>query len=114
MSDSSQPFAFPQRTPVFTAAVVIAATLLFSWLVHTYYHPAAPVDPRGNVNPADFAEDVRWKLTPEGRAKRLAEVRTREASESTSYGWVDQKAGIVRLPVDRAIELTARDLAAKK
>jgi hypothetical protein len=30
-----------------------------------------------------------------------------------SYGWVDQSAGLVRLPIDRAVELTIRDLNSK-
>ena len=29
-------------------------------------------------------------------------------------GWVDQKAGVVQLPIERAMELTARDLASKQ
>lgn len=113
MSDQMPSAAFPQRTPVFTAVVVIVAALAFSWVVHRYYHPSVPVAPRGNANPADFAADVRWKMTPEGRAQRLTELRAREQAESTTYGWVDQKAGIVRLPLDRAVELTVRDLSRK-
>jgi hypothetical protein len=35
----------------------------------------------------------------------LAEMRAREETELRSYGWVDQKAGVVRLPIDRAMEL---------
>ena len=31
--------------------------------------------------------------------------RTREADELTTYGWVDQNAGTVRIPIDRAKEL---------
>jgi len=113
MSDHPQSYAFPQRTPVFTAAVVIVAALVFGCIVHRYYHAAPAVEPRGNVNPADFAADVRWKLTPEGRAQRLAELRAREQSESTTYGWIDQPAGVVRIPIDRAVELTVRDLSRK-
>ncbi len=113
MSDQPQSYAFPQRTPAFTAVVVIAAALLFAWVVHRYYHPPAAVDPRGNANPKDFAADVRWKMTPEGRAQRLTELRAREQAEATTYGWVDQKAGVVRLPIERAEELTLRDLSRK-
>jgi hypothetical protein len=113
MSDQPQSYAFPQRTPAFTAVVVIVAALAFAWVVHRYYHPAPAVNPRGDANPADFAEDVRWRMTPEGRAQRLAELRAREQAEATTYGWVDQKAGIVRLPIDRAVELTVRDLSRK-
>ena len=112
MSDPSSS-AFPQRTPVFTAVVVIAAALLVACLVNRYYHPAPAMAPRGNSNPADFAEDVRWKLTPEGRAQRLTDLRARERTEATTYGWIDQKAGIVRLPLDRAVELTVREFSAQ-
>ncbi len=31
----------------------------------------------------------------------------RETQWLSSYGWVDKDAGIVRIPIDRAIELTA-------
>ncbi len=39
----------------------------------------------------------------------LLRLRDREELHLTTYQWVDQKAGIVRIPIDRAIELTLRD-----
>ena len=113
MSDQPQSYAFPQRAPVFTAAVVIVGVLLFAVFVGKFYRGAAPVNPRGNVNPADFAEDQRWKLTPEGRAAALAKLRQDATAAAHSYGWADQKAGITRLPIDRAIELTVSEHAKK-
>jgi len=38
----------------------------------------------------------------------LAAMRTREEAELHSYGWVDRQAGVVRLPIDRAMELMAQ------
>lgn len=35
----------------------------------------------------------------------LAELRKHEHAMLTTYGWVDQGAGVVRLPIDRAKEL---------
>ena len=35
----------------------------------------------------------------------LAAMRAREETELHSYGWVDRQAGVVRLPIDRAMEL---------
>jgi hypothetical protein len=35
----------------------------------------------------------------------LEAFRAREDAEINSYGWVDKKAGIVRIPIDRAMEL---------
>ncbi len=38
----------------------------------------------------------------------LVAFRTKEETELGSYGWVDRKAGVVRLPIDRAIDLLAQ------
>jgi hypothetical protein len=113
MSDNPQAYAFPQRTPVFTAVVVILAAVLCGWLINRYYRPAAPFNNRGTANPADFDEAQRWKFTAEGRAKALEELRQKERTQATTYGWVDQPKGIVRLPLDQAMQLTVRDHAKK-
>ena len=112
MSDQPQSYAFPQRAPVFTAFVVIVGILLFAVFVGKFYRGSAPVNPRGNTNPADVAEDQRWKLSAEGRAAVLAKLR-QDAVDANSYGWVDQKAGVVRLPIDQAIQLTVVEYAKK-
>ena len=51
--------------------------------------------------------------TPEPRLqvhapKELQEMRRAEDALLKNYGWIDQKTGIVRIPVDRAIELLAK------
>ena len=102
MSESPAQFSFPHRTPVFTALIVIVCFAAFVWLAKKIYTPHATT--------IEAVEGVR---TPEERKKLLAEHRQKELAESTSYGWVDQKAGIVRLPIDKAIELTVRDHAKK-
>jgi len=40
------------------------------------------------------------------RTKNLTELRAAEEQAMENYGWVDQPKGIVRLTVDRAVELT--------
>jgi hypothetical protein len=102
MSDSTN-FSFPHRTPVFTALIVIICFAAFAWLARKVYSPHAyTVQPVAGV------------LTPADRRKLLDEHRQREATEATkSPSWIDQKAGVVQLPIERAIELTARDLAKK-
>lgn len=47
--------------------------------------------------------------TPEQRKAILAELHGKEKTAATSYGWVDKEKGVVRLPVDRAIELTIQE-----
>ena len=101
MSDSSN-FSFPHRTPVFTTVVVLVCMALFGWLARKVYAPHARA--------VDRIEGVR---TPADRKLLLEEHRRKENAEATTYGWIDQKAGIVRLPIDRAIELTVQEHAKK-
>lgn len=100
MSTSSN-FSFPHRTPVFTALVVIACFASFAWLAKKIYRPEART-----------VQVVEGVLTPADRKKRLADLRQKE-SEAAHYAWVDQPKGVVRLPIERAIELTVRDHAKK-
>jgi hypothetical protein len=102
MSDSSSNFSFPHRTPVFTTVIVLVCFALFGWLALKIYTP--------NAYTVDKIPGVR---TPDDRRDILAKNRQKEHDDSTTYGWVDQKAGVIRLPIDRAIELTARERAKK-
>lgn len=102
MSESPSNFSFPHRTPVFTAVIVLLCFAVFGWLVLKIYVPQAYT--------VDKVEGVK---TPAERKALLAEHRAKELAESASYGWVDQKAGVVRLPIDRAIELTVQEQAKK-
>ena len=102
MSDSSSNFSFPHRTPVFTAVIVLISFARFVWLANRIYRPHAFT--------VDKIEGVK---TPAERKALLTEHRSKEQTDSTTYGWIDQKAGIVRLPIDRAMELTVRDHAKK-
>lgn len=52
--------------------------------------------------------------TDEQRQKNLAELRAKEAQTASSYAWVDQQAGVVQLPLERARELTLQQYAKKK
>lgn len=101
MSESSN-FTFPHRTPVFTTVLVLVLFALFGWLARRYYSPGA-----GHV---DAVEGVK---TAAERKALLTEHVDKEHAAATSYAWVDQQAGTVRLPIDRAIELTVRDHARK-
>ena len=50
----------------------------------------------------------------EARKKKLNDARTAAAQELNSYAWVDKGKGVARIPIDRAMQLTLRDLASKK
>lgn len=45
------------------------------------------------------------------RKQKLAELQTAAESALTSYGWIDEKDGIVRIPIDRAMILLAQEAA---
>lgn len=63
------------------------------------------------ANPLAAVEGPRVPPQPRLQAhplKDLDELRKAEHDILTSYGWVDQSAGTVRIPVARAIELLAQ------
>jgi len=51
-----------------------------------------PPEPRLQVHPAD----------------ELKALRQHEDELLNNYGWVDQKAGVVRIPIDKAMDLMAQ------
>src|SRR5437762_9300708 len=50
----------------------------------------------------------------EAREKKLNDARNSATQELNSYAWVDKGKGIARIPIDRAMQLTLRDLASKR
>jgi hypothetical protein len=102
MSDTSANFKFPHQTPVFTTVLVLGCFAVFCWLAMTVYAPRAAT--------VDKVEGVR---TPADRKTLLLEQRKKEQAGSAGYAWIDRKAGVVRLPIDRAIELTVKEPAKK-
>jgi hypothetical protein len=106
MSDAQE--AAPR--PVSTIAVVaILAVLSLFWLVahrSGLGHRSAAAQ---NLDPDNLSKDLAWKATPESRRQYLDKLRMSQAAQASSYGWVDQKAGIVQLPIDRAMELVAQE-----
>jgi hypothetical protein len=77
------------------AAGVIGSFLIVGLLVWAMYRFTQPL-PIGQARSAE-------------RKKGLAEMRMVEAESLNHYGWVDQAKGIVRLPIDRALELTLQE-----
>jgi hypothetical protein len=49
----------------------------------------------------------------EARGKKLKDARDAATRDLNSYAWVDKGKGVARIPIDRAMELTLRDLASK-
>ncbi|MGH7790083.1 MAG: hypothetical protein ACRERC_24660 [Candidatus Binatia bacterium] len=67
-------------------------------------------------NPLAAAEGPRLPPVPRLQVhpiKDLRELRASEAEVLEHYGWVDKQAGVVRIPIDRAIQLLAQRQGAK-
>jgi len=74
---------------------VLGALLIVGGLVWAMKHFTTPPD----ITAARAAE----------RAQSLADLRAAEKQAMETYGWVDQPKGVVRLTVERAMELTVAD-----
>ena len=92
---------FQSPAPFSTWVGVVLLFALFGVIVVAVIGPA----PRG-----DSYEQMR----ADARAKKLKDARDEDTKALTSYAWVDKNKGTVRLPIDRAMELTVADLANKK
>jgi hypothetical protein len=112
MSDSAAPD--PRPVSLVTILAIFGCFALFLILIRFAYtsHPPAYI-PETEV--ADkLGDDLKWQATPESRRDYLMDLRAKQDKQATSYGWVDQKNGIVQLPIDRAMELVVRDSGAKQ
>jgi len=91
------------------ALVAVVAVCMF--LLFGLFHFLLNVT--GGPRPAVSDYNRNGQLPPQPRLeeKPVMELRAfREAEDQvlSSYGWVDQKAGIVHIPIDRAIDLLAQ------
>jgi hypothetical protein len=100
MSDASHA---PESKGSFSATLLaaIGGFAIFALILVVAYLP-------NTVAPA--GDGVR---TPEQRKAALAELHGKEKTAATTYGWVDKEKGVVRLPLERAIELTIQEHSKK-
>ncbi len=89
----------------FGIATLIVVGLAASWIVMKYFvtvqklgPPASPFDQTRTIPPAP-----RLSVNPEIDLKKL---QSEEKDRLASYGWMDRSAGIVHIPIERAMELT--------
>jgi hypothetical protein len=94
-----------------TIAIVVVTVAVFLLMRSLFGYLAAREAMRGpQRNP--LAETHARELPPEPRLQPapiedLRELRANEDSILNTYGWVDRNAGVVRVPVERAMELLA-------
>jgi len=85
---------FRSSLALYAAAVIGAFAIVIAlvWAMYRYTHP----------------EPITQNRVAE-RKKALVEIRNTEAESLNTYGWVDQGKGIVRLPINRAMELMLQE-----
>lgn len=63
-------------------------------------HQVSPLGPATEIPPQPRIQEHPWE--------ELQQLRAREQNTLTTYGWQNQKDGIVRIPIDRAIDIMAQ------
>ena len=110
MSDSAISSSRP--VSLFTIVLVFAVSAAFLLVIRWFYHPATTP---AFVAPAEnLSKDFEWRASRDSRRQVLGELRATEAKKVSGYAWIDQQAGVVQLPVERAMELTVQSYRAKK
>jgi hypothetical protein len=96
---------------IFTIALIgagMAIVLVFGLVMN---HFAAIEHRLHSIYPSRFAIDVDSLPKPrlqENPAGDLVRMRAEEQRRIDSYGWVDRKAGIAHIPVERAMDILAK------
>jgi hypothetical protein len=85
---------------------VFAMWAMFDFLAHRE-------DDKNADNPSALMMNQQQKLPPEPRLQatpkiELKDLRADEEAILNGYGWVDPTKGIVRIPIDLAIDITAQ------
>ncbi len=62
---------------------------------------SSPLAPAVQIPPEPRLEEHPWMS--------LLELRAREDHTLTTYGWQDQKSGVVRIPIERAMDIVAQN-----
>jgi hypothetical protein len=106
--------AFLIGLAVFVIIVHFAVTGLMRFAdeyTHAHQKPKSPLvaltpDTRA-VTPAEIAKVPQPRLETD-EATEIFGFREEEEERLNTYGWVDQKAGIVHIPIERAMQLIAQ------
>jgi hypothetical protein len=86
-------------------------TVFIIWALFDFFY--AREDAKNAKNPAALMIKDQNKLPPEPRLQaepkvELKDLRADEEAILNSYGWVNPEKGIVRIPIDQAIDIVAQ------
>ena len=112
MTRTDPPASAPRPVSLGAVLVILAGFAIFILLTHWLRPPDRTLPPYGAAD--TVPKEQAWQTTAEGRRAYLLDLQAKQQKQAASYGWVDRKAGIVHLPIDRAMELVAQEYGAKK
>lgn len=89
-------------------AFTVVTVLLIWWLFDYFAAREARLDRPRSMLAGSHGESLppepRLQVSP---AQDMRELRAKEDTLLNTYGWVDQQAGVVRIPIERALQLLA-------
>jgi hypothetical protein len=124
MTPETETPAPSRRNLALTAAVVAACFLIFLGVLTVAYIPHwrsnsmqtlySEQEITQMIRDKKIEESDAWRYSLAGRTGRLAELRGKEQTAATTYAWIDQANGVVRLPTERAMELVVHEQEAQR
>ena len=110
---------FPRHEPdtiniryVVVTGVGLAITLLLaSCVAYGLYYEVSRKNPK-SIEPPSFVKRDMKSMGPQLNAEQwrtLDGLRRAEEKLLEGYGWIDEKNGIARIPIDRAIEILSEN-----
>lgn len=85
-------------------AILIHLAVAGLFVLFKKEHPSPEAPSRIAMQPKPLAAVPRLQVNP---VEDLEQFRRAEETKLDSYGWVDKQAGIVRIPIKRAMQLIA-------
>jgi len=85
-------------------AAAIALSIVYGIFQYLSTQPVttAPPNPMAETGVQQFPPEPRVEEHP---AVEIQQLHAKEDSLLSTYGWTDKEAGVVRIPIDRAIDL---------
>lgn len=100
----------PKNIALFGVTLAVLIALVLAVCIGLFKYATA-LHTKGQTPPSPLAQTREPSTEPRLQvhaARDLREMRDAEDQALQSYGWIDKEAGIVRIPVDRAMELLAQ------
>jgi len=106
----------PRAVWIVAAGIVVSVVLVVicvTWTFHHFVRRDLASEKRSEIDRVTAAVAATRPQFPAPRLQvapetDLAALRTREQAELNNYGWVDRQAGVVRIPIERAMDLVVQ------